>query len=414
MNVILSSLLDRKYSHFKICASTKEIRELGVSNVDTLILHKVEDIPEFYLCIELVQLHLDGVKKFLYISDTQSSTLQSVITGLHGQLFTDEFYFDSDDDLLELLSFVDEAHEDIAESSLAVVKDLVDNLQSKSTALSPIYIEQLNEAVSSLELQVYDTNIKLQNMGESSISLITSAESAIAQIKKTNDNLMNTISEIENRVSSSPRATMGRAYIFPDVSYVGNNRILYVREVSPCRYLTSFLMAYIKYLRTRKNVDAKLVILFTKGVDVLKKYENCVTITEETLQSQSALENLYNSEIVATNVPRRDVVQSLITGTKPNIIVLDRLYRGKPLLTSNSSGASQVRRLTAVSGKSDVSRFNLNLANTIFPVSGPKGCFLCIPHFKKIDVSSDDSTKYVCYNDNCKADFEKLDKFFLG
>lgn len=414
MNVILSSLLDKKYVNFVVCHSMKELRELGVSGIDTVILHKLENIAELNLCFDLVQLHVDGVKKFLYVSDTQSATLQTVITGLHGQLFTDEFYYDSDDDLLELLSFVDEVEDDDTDGSVSVVRDLVNNLQAKGTGLSPIYVEQLNEAVNSLELQLYDTNTKLQSMGESSINLISEAKYAIASIKQMNDSLKNTIVEMENRVNNSPRATMGQSFIFPDVPYVGNNKILYIREVSPCRYLTSFFLAYLKYLRTRKNVDAKLVVLFAKGTDTLKKYENCSTITEDTLRSSTAINNLVNNEIIATNVPRRDVVQALIKGTRPNIIVLDRLYRGKPLLCSGSGGASQIKRLEAVSGKSDIARYNLNVAHSIFPVSGPKGCFLCIPHFKKIDMSSDDSAKYVCYNDNCKADFEKLDKYFLG
>lgn len=406
MKVIISTEIEDIFTQFVVVDSFKKVMEL--QGVTTLIIHKYKE-SDFDAGVFVSTLHNNGINQFIYISESQSSTLRMVLKGVNGYFYEDEFYLEDEEELISLLEDIGITSESsestaLASPALSVVRDFVQSFAKGDERIkAPLYLEQVNSAVNELTELTHQQEIQLSTMGSSALEVFERASAIIknidAQKKVIEKQLENLEMSQANSVSTKP-AFGNSIMFFSPYKYLGNNKVLLIREYAPCRYLSSFVLGYLHHLHYELNRRPKLVFVHQKGAGVAAKYDinGIASISSESM----GIASLYDEEIVATNNPKKEVLRDLLS--KPIndiIIVVDRLYGSQDIVTG------RVTKVNAVGGRSDIARYGIKPENTIFSVTAQRKQLFTLPHIKQFPVEVD--ARYATYSQVMRQGYEKLD-----
>ena len=402
MRVIVSKTLQDNYQNFVVVDNLKKIRNL--QGVTLLVIHTFDD-DAFNFGVFLSEFKKNGVENIIYINENPIESVKNTILGIKGTYIEDEFYFEDEEELLALVEECEESQEE-EDTSLAVVSadiinDFIERFKSGDESIqAPVYLEQVRDAVNELSVITQQQQTQLLAMGSTAMETFEKASLIIQNLmkqKKTIEESLKTLEE--SRPSLQTKSSMQGSIIFyPTYKYTGSSKVLVIREYSPCRFLTSFILAYEHYLHYRKNKRVKLIFVHQKGLGVSKKYTDYVSITQESM----SLDSLYDSEIIATNNPKKDVLKKILSRPADIFIFVDRLYGNQDIVSGRCI------KVNAVSGLSDIKRYGIKKEDTIFPISKVDGSLFTIPNIKNYPVGKD--IRSAAYMQLCSEGmFSKLD-----
>lgn len=369
MKVIVSTELKDIFNSFVVVDSFERVKEL--KDVGTLILHKCKE-TDFDAGVCISELHNTGsIIQFVYINENPSAVLRMVVTGIKGYYTADEFYLEDEEELLLLLedlgaSDADENKELPAQPALEVVTDFVGAFARNEKRINaPVYLEQVRGAINELSTLSQQQSTQLTTMGLSAISIFENASKVIQHMDENRKALSEKLDQLEREQAEaiSPKTAFSSSIMyFAPYKYIGNAKVLLIREYAHCRYLTSFILGYLHHLRYELNLKAKLVFVYQKGAGVSAKYSEYPEIN----QTSMTMASLYDNEIVTTNNPKKEVMRDLLNTSNDIIVVIDRLYGSQDIVTG------RVSKVNAVSGFSDVKRYKLKPFDTIFSVTSQR------------------------------------------
>ena len=373
MNIIISSELNDSFSQFKVFASFKAVRESveDLGSVDVLVIHRFPE-SDFDAGVFISDFRSAGMKHFIYINSDASTTIRMVISGVEGKYFSDEFYFDDEEELLALMEDMDETEEatEVAAPALDILNDFIDGFVKKDERINaPLYLERASSIIRKL-----DNNKRI---------------------------IEQKLRDLEENQSSSPQHSSvlaNNVLSFPSVKYTGNLKILQIREYAPCRYLTTFCLGYLHHVHYELNKRVKLVFVHQKSAGTAKKYGDFTVITQSSMNSSS----LCDSEIIATNIPKKDVLANIWSRQAEVLIFVDRLYGNMNILSG------RVVTVNAVSGASDLERYKISASDTIFSVTEYPDQMFCIPTLKGFPRDVD--AKYASYAQVMEEAYKILDR----
>lgn len=402
MKVIVSKDLLDNFTHFVVVRNFEELNKL--SNVEVVIVHSFEE-SGLDAGMALSELYNKGIKLFLYINENPISSLMLAMRGVGGKVYTDEFYLQDEEELTYLVNEVSglDGNEttEVALTSAQVIKDFIGSfMRHEDRVNTPLYLEQVQNAIIEIESSVRENNTQLSVIGESALETFNRVSEVINGLNEQKKKLEAMLAKLEQTPSTPTRAAFSNGVItFPSYKYVGTKKVLLIREVAPCRYLTSFLLAYRHYLQYRLNKRAKLIFVHQKGAYISKKYDKFPSITDESKH----MKTLFDESVIATNSPKAEVFKELFEKPEDIFIIVDRLYGNNDIVTG------RISKLHAVGGLSDLTRFKLQKNNCIFPVSAQEGAFFTIPTFNKYPKEQDN--RFVGYVQICQDRFNLLDDF---
>lgn len=402
MKVIVSTELDDNFTKFVVVDSFKKVKEL--QGVTTLIIHKYKE-SDFDAGVFVSQFHNNGIDQFIYISSSPSSTLQMVLKGVNGYYYKDEFYFEDEEELSTLLEDLGMEDEDentsLATSALNVVNDFVSSFAKGDERIkAPLYLENVTSAVNELSLLTHQQELQLNTMGASALEVFEKASAIIRNMDAQNKNIEKKLEELENQQNNSfsSKPAFGNSIMFfSPYKYIGNSKILLIREYAPCRYLTSFVMGYLHHLHYVLNRRPKLIFVHQKGAGVSAKYADFTSITQESMNMSS----LYDNEIIATNNPKKEVMKDLLTKQNDVIIVVDRLYGNQDIVSG------RVTKINAVGSRSDIARYKVRPEDTIFSITRQPKELFTLPTIKNFPTEID--ARYAAYTQVLGDKYEILD-----
>lgn len=402
MKVIVSTELDDNFTKFVVVDSFKKVKEL--QGVTTLIIHKYKE-SDFDAGVFVTQFHNNGIDQFIYISSSPSSTLQMVLKGVNGYYYEDEFYFEDEGELSTLLEDLGMEDEDentsLATSALNVVNDFISSFAKGDERIkAPLYLENVTSAVNELSLLTHQQELQLNTMGASALEVFEKASAIIRNMDAQVKNIEKKLEELENQQSNSfsSKPAFGNSIMFfSPYKYIGNSKILLIREYAPCRYLTSFVMGYLHHLHYVLNRRPKLIFVHQKGAGVSAKYANFTSITQESMNMSS----LYDNEIIATNNPKKEVMKDLLTKQNDVIVVVDRLYGNQDIVSG------RVTKINAVGSRSDIARYKVRPEDTIFSITRQPKELFTLPTIKNFPTEID--ARYAAYTQVLGSKYEILD-----
>ena len=231
----------------------------------------------------------------------------------------------------------------------------------------------------------------------------------IGQAKEQTDKLVETNKEITERLESISEtmnnftdgvATTPMFYTAYKVP-AATKRVLFIKCYSHCNYLMSYLIAYQRYLKQTKMVDSRILMVLPNLSIYTTRYQHIHRLAMESLGTMLTLTH----PLYCTFEPKRDIMSKFFDGNNMLYIVVDEMYSNAII----SSGA-RVEKFNAVSGVSDIERFNLDSSRTFFPINGaPDGIIIpLIKDYKQTYTS--DTAKLSAYFGACKSSFERLNK----
>ena len=412
MIVVVSKDTPDVFHQCVMVSSLKKVKELSQdSEITALVIHNFDE-PIFEAGIFISDIQKVSITKIIYINAEPEPMLTMPIQGVHGYIYQDEFYLEDEEELLALLDDIGISPDDNSTAlattdSVTIIKDFIEAFsRNESRIQAPIYLQQVNAALTELEETTRQQELQITSMGTSAIEVFQRASTIITNLNDQKKVIMDKLKEIENaQPISSGRAPLGGGTLFfPSTRYMGQNNVLLIREYSFCRYLTSFVLAYAHYLHYEKNKRVKVVFTVNKGAGIINKYADFTTITQESY----SITSLADEEIVVTNVPKQELMLKLTKAPSDVTIIVDRLYGNNDIVTG------RVKRLCAVNGYSDIARYKnvgCDISSTIFTTvnHGKLGAFGYIPHIKSYPRERDART--AMYSQNCHALYEKIDNY---
>ena len=407
MRVIVSKELKDNFSNYKVVSDWKYVDE-NLSEIDLLIFHSCNE-SDFNTGVKLANISNQSNVHLMYINENPQTAIKMVIQGAEGEIITDEFYFEDEEELNELVKNLKvDKEEDTSLISINVIKDFMKAFtRGEERIKTPAYLSMVNEAIDELMLTTRKQEAAITQMGSSAIDIFKKAYILIRNLEdkrlQIEEQLKVLESNQDNGSLSNSSTFNSNISSYPPVRFMGTVPLLLIREYSPCRYLTSFALGYTHHVHFTKNKSVKLVVIHQKGTCVAKKYDEFTAINEES----AGYATLYNSEYIATNTPKKDILREIFKQPVDAFIVVDRLYGGQDIITG------KISKLNAVSGKSDIKRYSIKpedtlLSNVSLNETEKKEYFGTLKRMTNYPDEKDGRLAY--YEQACEEMYEKLDK----
>lgn len=411
MRVIVSSTLKDEFDNYVVIDDCRKVTSL--KGVDTLIIHN-PNLDGFSLGLFFPNwVNESGIKTFIYINKNPEIKITMLINSVNGKddlagsCLSDEFYLEDEEELDALVEEVRNNAKnqptELAETTGGIIRDFCAKIATGDpSANNPLTLRQVDSAVNELvEMNENQTQI-IQAMNQSALDVFDRTSRVLESMDKQSKKIKQQLEELEATQNSSSKINFSSSVVyFPSYKYSGVANVLYIREYSYCRYLTSFILAYRHYLHYSLNKKVKVVIITQKGAIIPKKYDKFSSINQASLSYDS----LYENDIITTDTPKTQVLKKIFAHPNDIYIVLDRLYQKDQILQG------RIKTLSAVSGKTDLKRYNLNPSNCIFSVDKPVGLdsFYFLPKIN--GYPEGDEVRFAAYHKCYKEVFSKFDAF---
>lgn len=404
---VIVSCDDLNLQDYTVVQSYKELLNWKASDIECIILHSsVEDDANTVLNLSSLQTH--GVKTVAYISKSPSQIIKCCIQAIGGICVEDDFYLEDVEELnylVEQINLSDEENTkvDTIDTSVVVISDFLKAFINHDARLdTPIYLDTVNRAVQNISEQNQLVSKQVKQVGESAIDIFSNLSETLNTMRDSSNIAKKKLDELESQLTQhASQAKFGfqQVFLFPPVNYFGVATVLSICEVSPCRFLTSFLLAYREYLHTKFNKRAKFILLHQKNRRSSMKYKDKFTyIGTETMHKDALLKE----PVIVTDTPKEEIMKLLLHQNDEVIIVLDRMYND-PIMKG------KVKTLYAINGESDINRFKLKPTSVIASDNPNQQLFMSIPYIESFDTSG--SSSLSCYYNMCRDLFNKLNKF---
>lgn len=144
--------------------------------------------------------------------------------------------------------------------------------------------------------------------------------------------LMEKIGSMENKASTGePILTEYTELSLKTVQNVGVRRVLYFKEISPCRYINSLIYSLMYYLNRMKKFKVKLMIYDNK-TDSLGRYAPIEVVdSKEFLNNKDRLVGDVQEMVVIE--PNASIITSVLKSDVDILIIYDRLGKKKDIVT---------------------------------------------------------------------------------
>ena len=404
LRVIVSKTLDDKFKNFTVVREFKHVKSLDMDKISVLIIY---DFPgtDFDAGVFISDFYKAGIKTFVYISKDPNVTVKMAINGVSGFVFDDDFYFDDEEELEDLIDSLGiEEDESLADTSAAIVGDFIQSFARGDEKIkAPLYLEQVTEAVNELSKSVNQKDYQIAVMGESAIDIFSRASDIIRTMSANKTKLETQLKDLQRIQSSANNIKPtfnNNVQFFPQVQYMRTPKLLLIREYTPCRYLTSFLLMYNQYVHYRLNKRTKFVILYKNCFCESRRYrDEFAKISNETYK----MDSLYDKELIAINAPKKEVMNKLFDKQIDLFIVLDRMYENEDMISG------RIKKLNAVSGIGDTAVFNIKPEQTIMSITDEENSFCVLKSLA--NYPKDFDAQVTVYFQSYQNFFKKMDKF---
>lgn len=350
---ILTTRETKSFHGFERVRSVKDITKLTKKSY--LVIESYDD-KDFELALFLINSVMSlGIHQVAYVTDNPVQIIDELMKSINAYRAHLPESIETPENISALMrAMVDEDKSDDQETlveNLELLTDYVNSkVESEPKVKRRLITSSLQTIVSALDDTVFSDRLRRQIQ-----------DMIVSFIMNTN-NLQREISKLEKEIVNLKASTMSGANgisSFQQYTYVGNARVLLIKEHTPTRYLTSFLISFINYLSDVASVKSKLIIIDNNNDNLDIRYEGIKKADFETIRKEVATLTL--SPVVYTATPNKSVLDTLFESVGVELfVVLDRTQKSINAVTGRS-----IKVANAVSSKSKMRKLNLNANETI-------------------------------------------------
>lgn len=389
---------------------TSKLSNYDVSDIPCIIYHDSadDDTTVLFTLAQIFKLH--PTKKFMYINSEVNPLLSTFFWGMNGAVFNQEIALSDASLLLSLMEEyntsdfrVKPAEAEFAELRQAMnrlITGTLDEEELHALLTSPDWLAQVTssmEAVSSSLVAVTQNNTALVEHVTRARDLLQSVKDEHVKVKDELAEAMKAVAKIEvaghdqNVVLSYPQLRIQQSV----------KSVLYIRELSHCMFLTSFLLAYTRWLSIQFGVKTRVLIVEPRTPKLPEHYKNEMFY----LLTKDSIAHNTKKTVFVTSEPKKNIIDYFFSDADiPLYIVVDR-FQGDMLL----SGAKM--KLLYASGRSTPLLENEVNPAKVFRCYGGSPESYIIPFIKEYSTFTTDTHRINAYHKHCKDLFERLDAF---
>ena len=398
MNIVVTNN-DIDYKGFLKVSSLKEASNT-VGRIDFLVYHNSdEDYSEKINYLSEIVGKVNS--KLIYIRKASEVDLaiKMVVMANQGYYFDDEFFLESSSELNNLIGGLDEVTALASLGGVNVLGDFFNRiLKNGCTNFTGNYLMVVKEAVNQLLTEYNNKNLEIIQMSETATDIFSNTSALIGSMKAEKETLQKTVEKISKSVQESTvKRSSSTVLYYPRIDYLAPKNIIRVKDIGNCTFLHSFMLGLRLYLSTVKNLRVKLIFIEPIGDYFELRYSEYPWVTVSSLNNKS----VYFNDVVFTNCPNKDVLNTLLDDTKDVFIVVDRsLNDNKHIL--NSRGTVHY----AVSSASVMKKFDIPNTNYFSSLVALPNSLFTIPLFTEYPLES--SARERLYLSELSSAYEKL------
>ena len=323
-------------------------------SIDYLIIGPVKSSQKYLAEITKLFDNPSRPKNLVYIADNENvdSKLKTFVMGLKGYYFDDEFFLEDSNELSNLLNSKEEVNSLASLPGEEILKDFKKKFDRGEVENStPQYLQVVSSALSSIVKEYSRKQNEVMQISQETIEIFKDinkvSESTNQELNELQEQLDSVMKQVE---SSSFGGTTSFDYnmeknvtFFPRVTVrEGSKRVLKIKDIGHTKYLTSFLLGFVKYLYEVAYLKPKLVFIEDVNEASVEIYKNYTYITKDNFQRG---ELFSNKEVLFVNHPTINVMNLLLAeDTKDIFIIVDRtsfyknhLLKGNGVFVSSNS-----------------------------------------------------------------------------
>lgn len=396
-------------------AWTSTLKDCSTLNTSAIVYHNSNDTEEEAIGY-LAQIYKsDPSKRFVYVNNEVSPLMSTFIYGIKGIVCDDIYPLSSEDLLISIIEEYDKSDfiakppsdlfSELQQAMSRILTGTLDEEELHDILTNPDWLSQVRSSMStvstslvrvdktSTQLATYvnHTREMLQNMHlkyeevQSELKRALQAQEAQAQVS-----------------ASSPERNMIMSYPAVPVPATAE-KVLYIKELSYCPYLVSFLFAYQRHFMTQVGGEVKFLVIQPKTKQNTMHYADNKDIY---LLHTPSLSTPTDKKAFLTFEPKLNVFNYFFDSPRTKLfIVLDR-FQGDMLLRG-----AKMKTMYSVGNMSMIVKRQLSPEKVFCAVSGPKGSFV-LPFIPGYSEKPTPASRIGCYSTNCGELFEKIDKMF--
>lgn len=367
MNILVSPKSTRYEGWLTVPSLENALTVTG--KIDVVVYHRSKE--QTNACLEclmkLKKNHPNCLVIYIRNSKDTDNAVKMLIIGEGGKYVDDEFYLESSEDLDSLVKSVDEVTDLVDMSGVNVVTDFFSRFLSDgadSSEFNKNYLNIVKSSVTAMVESYQEKNLELLNLAESASDVFKTSLDLITQARDKQIKLEQTVQELEKIKDSGLFAqhqvsAAHSTFIFPTITYIKEKKILRIRDIDSCQYLTSFCLGFRIYLEKILMLRPKLIFIEPVSKMRESKYKGYEWVTKDNKKSMVGY-----APIVFTNSPTKDVIDRLLGDTDYDIfIVVDRGIN----LQNHILNCKGDKPLYAVNGETSIKTYRLPL-NQCFSV----------------------------------------------
>lgn len=405
MNVLVSDTT-LQFSNWIVVRTLKKVRDV-TGNIDNLVVHKSTESSEDKIKY-LKEISQNNVNcKIIYICDKENADnvlRMFVIGGLNGKYIDDEFFLSSENELNALISDLNSIVESTELASSSVLKDFITRyLSDKDMKISKGYLQVVKNAVIEMSEAYHAKSLEILKLSESASEVFSNSIDIISQVKEEQLNLERNLDVLREKKKEleafSVKQPLNSSVIyFPKVNYLKNKKVICIKDLGRCDYLTSFSLGFREYLEKVKALRAKIVFIEGNGKLLEERYKSYQWVKNE---NKNGNRN-FLGKVVFTNFPTSSIMTKLIDDTDYDVIVVvDRTLNYKEHLV-NCKGST----IYAISSESWVDMLKLQKKDCFTSHSDIQDTMFTIKKFN--DYPNREMQRVNTYLSECKESYEML------
>lgn len=318
-------ILTTKSVNYPSCTTVSSIKEIErITKKTILIVESYTDRDFDFLVFLLNAMRDNSLTNVAYISESPSRIVLETMKTVGAHVIQDSSLIDNTESFSYLLEYMTTKKEEVSSDTLtqlsdsfALVDEYVRNKVSEEPKLVARKISLAYDMLSSVLQDVVFSDV----LNEELQSFLLTASS---RIKVAEDDLEKKEQEVQELRGANNNG-FGSISAYTQYNYTGNSKVLIIKEESPTRYLTSFLIGYLDWLQKVPEYKAKLIIIENETEYVHARYRSLKRVDSQSITREAS--TLYLLSEMYTTTPTVTVMNSLMAPAIDLYIVLDRTYK---------------------------------------------------------------------------------------
>lgn len=353
VDYIISTKPTASIHGFEHVNSVKDINRL--SSKSYLIFESSVD-KDFELAIFLIKsVQTYSIEHIAYIAENPSPIIDEIMKALRAYREPMPSYIDSVQNITDLMQIMRSwSPEDLSDDlvdNLAVLDGYVhEKLSKEPKALQRQIGDSFNYVVGLLDSLVVSDVLRnqIQELIIDFILTLSRSEEEVSKLNRDLENLKNSNFGLMQGVSA-----------FQQYTYTGTAKVLLIKEHSPVKYLTSFLISFVRYMTDIKTVKSKLIIVDRESDMVTERYGEILRADSTSVKNSAA--SLTLNQVVYTTTPINSVMDTLMDSVGIELyVILDRTNKKSDLVAGRN-----IIRAHAASSRRLMRKFGLQAGDTI-------------------------------------------------